>query len=213
MTEQLNEWSNKFGNEYTKRNLVEVEKVDALSVETYGVSRSDMNRDFLDFLDRDARILEVGTNVGLQLNLLAKTGFKNLYGIEINESAIQTSHELNRNLPIYIIKGSALDIPFKDNWFDLVYTSGVLNHIHPNDIGTVISEVVRCSKKYVYGFEYYTDEGYKEINYRGKTNLLWKTNFKKLYQNRFPNLRLKKERLFPYLNEDLTDQMFLLEKE
>lgn len=50
MTEQLNEWSNKFGDEYTKRNLMEVKKVDDLSVETYGISRSDMNRDFLDFL-------------------------------------------------------------------------------------------------------------------------------------------------------------------
>lgn len=213
MTEQLNEWANIFGDEYTKRNLVEVKKVEELSVETYGISRSDMNRDFLDFLDRDARILEVGTNIGLQLNLLAKMGFKNLYGIEINETAIQISHGLNRNLPIYIVKGSALDIPFKDNWFDLVYTTGVLIHIHPKDIGTVIGEVVRCSKKYVWGFEYYTDEGYKEVNYRGKTNLLWKTDFKKQYQNRFPNLRLKKEILFPYLNDNLTDQMFLLEKE
>lgn len=212
MTEQLNEWSNKFGDEYTKRNLVEVKKVDDLSVETYGISRSDMNRDFLDFLDRDARVLEVGTNIGLQLNLLSKMGFKNLYCIEINETAIQISHELNRNLSIYIVKGSALDIPFKDNWFDLVYTSGVLIHIHPNDIGAVIGEVVRCSKKYVWGFEYYTDEGYKEINYRGKTNLLWKTDFKKQYQNRFPDLRLIKEKLYPYLNENLTDQMFLLEK-
>lgn len=40
MTKQLNEWSNEFGNEYTKRNLVDAEKVDALSVETYGISRS-----------------------------------------------------------------------------------------------------------------------------------------------------------------------------
>jgi len=35
-------------------------------------------------------------------------------------------------------------------------------------------------KKYIWGFEYYADE-YTEIPYHRKRNMLWKTNFPKLY--------------------------------
>jgi pseudaminic acid biosynthesis-associated methylase len=213
MTEQLQEWGKEFGNEYTKRNLFTAEEVDNAYLLEYGVTRTSMNKLFLDLLDRDIKILEVGTNIGLQLNLLSKLGFKNLYGIEINPSAIEISHKINESLPIYIIKASAFDIPFKDDFFDLVYTSGVLIHIHPNDISSATKEIYRCTNKYIWCFEYFAREGYKEIIYRGKSNLLWKTDFKKVFFNNFPKLTLIKEQLFPYKNEpDLIDQMFLLEK-
>jgi pseudaminic acid biosynthesis-associated methylase len=213
MTEQLKEWGKEFGNRYTQRNLFTAEEVDNMYLLKYGVTRTAMNKLFLDFLDRDSNILEVGTNVGLQLNLLSKLGFKNLYGIEINPSAIEFSHKINEGLPIYIIKASAFDIPFKDKWFDLVFTSGVLIHIHPNDISGAAKEIYRCTNKFIWCFEYFINEGYKEIIYRGKSNLLWKTDFKKVFFNNFSNLTLIKEQLFSYKNEpDLIDQMFLLEK-
>ena len=213
MTEQLQEWGKEFGNEYTQRNLFTAKEVEDSYLLKYGFTRTSMNKLFLDFLDRDIRILEVGTNVGLQLNLLSKLGFKNLYGIEINPSAIEISHKINERLPIYIIRASAFDIPFKDEWFDLVFTSGVLIHIHPNDMINAAKEIDRCTKKYIWCFEYFTLEGYKEIIYRGKANLLWKTDFKKIFLDNFSELNLLKEQLFPYNNEpDLIDQMFLLEK-
>jgi pseudaminic acid biosynthesis-associated methylase len=213
MTEQLQEWGKEFGNEYTQRNLCRAEEIDNMYLLKYGVTRTSMNKLFLDFLERDMRILEVGTNVGLQLNLLSKMGFKNLYGIEINPSAIELSQKINDGLPIYIIKASAFDIPFKDKWFDLVFTSGVLIHIHPNDIISAMKEICRCTNNYIWCFEYFSNEGYKEIIYRGKSNLLWKTDFKKLFLDNFSDLKLIKEQLFPYKNElDLIDQMFLLEK-
>lgn len=140
-------------------------------------------------------------------------GFQNLYGIEVNPFAIKNSQELNKGLPIYILKGSAFDIPFKDNWFDLIFTSGVLIHIHPKDIYAAVTEIHRCTRKYIWCFEYFSEEGYKEVIYREKTNLLWKTNFKKIFLDNFSNLKLIKEQFFRYIkNPDLIDQMFLLEK-
>lgn len=213
MTEQIKEWGKEFGDEYTQRNLLTAEEVENTYLLKYGLTRTSMNKLFLDFLDRDIKILEVGTNVGLQLNLLSKLGFKNLYGIEINSSAIDISRKINESLPIYIIKASAFDIPFKDEWFDLVFTSGVLIHIHPNDIINAIKEIYRCTNKYIWCFEYFIPEGYKEVVYRGKSNLLWKTDFKRLFIDNFSKLISLKEQLFPYKNEpDLIDQMFLLEK-
>jgi len=41
----------------------------------------------------------------------------------------------------------------------------------------------------------------------------WKTDFAKVYTENFPDLRLLKEKRYPYLRDkNLVDQMFLLEK-
>ena len=53
-----------------------------------------------------------------------------------------------------IICGSAFDIPFKDGYFDLVFTNNVLIHIAPADIGGVIDEMVRVCRGRIWGFEY-----------------------------------------------------------
>ena len=94
----------------------------------------------------------------------------------------------------------------------MVFTSGVLIHISPDDIIRAVSEICRCSSKYVWGFEYYA-ESYQEVLYRGNKNLLWKTDFAKLYMDNFSSLRLVKEKKYVYPdNKDLQDQMYLLGK-
>ncbi len=212
MNKQQDMWETKFGEEYTKRNLMKPLGIDQQYFERYGITRKSMNNEFLDFLDRKSYILEVGSNIGNQLNLLSDMGFENLYGIEINHYAINISKEVTLGLPIHVIKASALDIPFKDNFFDLVFTSGVLIHIDPKDIKKALSEIHRCSKHYIWGFEYFSDD-YKEVKYRGRSNMLWKTDFKKLFLENFSDLTLKKEKLFTYIeNRDLKDQMYLLKK-
>jgi pseudaminic acid biosynthesis-associated methylase len=156
--------------------------------------------------------LEVGCNVGVQLLILNNLGYKNLYGIEINEYAIDTSKENTKGKDIYIIKGSALDIPYKDLFFDLVFTSGLLIHISPDDINRVLDEIYRCSRKYIWCYEYYSDS-YEKVTYRGVDNLLWKTDFVRLFMKRFKNLELIKEERLTYIEQpEYIDTMFLLEK-
>ena len=139
-------------------------------------------------------------------------GGKKLYGIELNRYAVEKSKERTKGKGIDIIQGSAFDIPFKDAYFDLVFTSGVLIHISPQDINDVLDEIYRCSKKYIWGSEYFT-ENYIEINYRRHNELLWKTNFAKLYLDRFPDLKRVKEKRYPYLEDKkLVNQAFLLKK-
>ena len=51
------------------------------------------------------------------------------------------------------------------------------------------------------------------VNYRGSNNLLWKTDFAKLFLDRFPDLKLVREERYPYLEDKtLVDQVFLLKK-
>lgn len=211
MSEQMKEWAEKFGEEYTDRNMTTPDELDKLLRSRIGFSRTEQIDEFLSDLELD-NILEVGSNVGNQLLLLQKEGFKNLYGIELNRYAVEKSKERTKGKGIDIIQGSAFDIPFKDVYFDLVFTSGVLIHIPPKDINDVLDEIYRCSKRYIWGSEYFSEE-YIKVDYRGHNELLWKTNFAKLYLNRFPDLKLIKERRYPYLEDrKLVDQVFLLKK-
>ena len=209
MTRQMQEWAGQFGKEYTDRNALSLEETELLYKRNYGITHTEMNSKFIGDLDRDMRVLEVGSNIGNQLLCLQEAGFKNLYGIELQSYAVELSK--SRTKGINIIEGSAFDIPFKDGFFDLVFTSGVLIHISPEDITTVLDEIYRCTKQYIWCFEYYSDE-YTQINYRGHADLLWKTNFSKLFLKRFKNLILVKEELFKYLTNDNIDAMFLLQK-
>ena len=110
-----------------------------------------------------------------------------------------------------MIQGSVFNIPFKNGCFDLVFTSGVLIHLSPSDVAYAMKEIYRCTKEYIWGFEYYASE-YTEVTYRGNKNLLWKADFAKLYLELFDDLELVKEERLKYLNCDDVDSMFLIRK-
>ena len=208
-TAQMENWSGRFGREYTDRNVLTLKEVEALYERNYGVSRTNLNEQFLEGIDRSIKILEVGSNTGRQLECLQRMGFSNLYGIELQNYAVELSKSLTSH--INIIEGSAFDIPFKDSYFDLVFTSGVLIHINPDDLNIVMREIYGCTSEYIWGFEYYADK-YSEIPYRGHTSLLWKADFAKLYLDEFRDLELVKEKHIKYLDNDNVDSMFLIRK-
>ena len=160
-TDQIKFWEGEFGKEYTDRNTFTHEELNNFYLTNYGISKDALNKEFLENLDRNTKILEVGCNVGQQLNALQHMGFKNLSGLELQPYAVEKAKELTKN--INILQGSGFEIPFKDGEFDLVYTHGVLIHIHPNDLPKIIGEMNRVSNKYLWGFEYYSEE-LKQLN-------------------------------------------------
>jgi pseudaminic acid biosynthesis-associated methylase len=208
-TNQIEFWKGDFGQQYTDRNTYGVEGLDHFYLNQFGLSRTDMNKQFIGDLTIN-RTLEVGCNVGNVLLNLQSIGMDELYGIELQQYAVEKAKELTKG--INIIQGSAFDIPFKDGFFDLVFTSGVLIHISPEDIELAIDEIYRVSNRYIWGFEYYSEE-YTEIDYRGNAGKLWKAKFSDIFRSKYPNLKLLKEKNFPYLNNSHnSDQMYLLEK-
>ncbi|KKL78344.1 hypothetical protein LCGC14_2025770 [marine sediment metagenome] len=211
-SKQTKAWASEFGQEYTDRNMMDINAMDIIYKHRHGMSRSDMNKLFLDELDRDIRVLEVGSNIGLQLIFLQSAGFRNLYGIELSPYAVQLAKTQSEG--INIIQGSALDIPFRDKYFDLVFTSGVLIHINPEDLNKVMSEIYRCTSKYIWGLEYYADK-MTEINYRPSkenTNLLWKADYPTMFCDRFEDLKIVKKAFYKYLADENKDVMYLLRK-
>lgn len=207
-TAQQKFWSGKFGKGYNTRNTFTAKGFDAFYKKTWGTTRSAMNRFFLSKL-RISNVLEVGANIGLQLRHLQNEGHNNLYGVEVQENAVERAKQLTKH--INIIQGSAFDLPFKNEYFDLVFTSGVLIHIHPKNLKAAMREMTRCSKKYVWGFEYF-NETEQEIPYRGNRNVLWKNNFPKLFSAYCPKLKLVKMKFYKYRDSSNRDVMYLFKK-
>ena len=205
MNEQINFWKGDFGDEYVIRNLGDF---NLMYKEKFGITRTELNQKFLSVLSKDAKILEVGCNRGIQMQMLKKMGYSDLTGIEINENAIALARE-DKNL--CIMESSAFDIPFKDDFFDLVFTSGVLIHIAPENLEKAIREIIRVSKRYIFGVEYYSDHC-EEIEYRGNKNKLWKNNFPKLFLKYDSDLRLIKNKKLKYLDDSGNVNMVYLFK-
>lgn len=206
-TEQVRTWTGGFGREYTDRNAYAPAELDELYRRNYGINRTEINRRFLEAIPRDARILEVGCNMGNQLLLLSQMGFTNLYGIEIQDYALDRAKE--RLAGAILTQASASGIPYADQFFDLVFTSGVLIHIAPADLPAAFGEIHRCAKRWIWGFEYYAPET-TEVKYRGHESLLWKTDYARCYLRQFDDLELVREERLRYLNNDNVDSVFLL---
>jgi pseudaminic acid biosynthesis-associated methylase len=208
-TDQTVVWKGDFGRAYTDRNTFDTEALDQLTQRNYGITKTEINKVFLEGIASNASILEVGCNAGNQLLLLRQMGYTNLSGVELQPYAFEVAR---RRLPGVDLKlGSALDLPHPDNSFDVVFTSGVLIHIAPRDLPRAMDEIYRCAKTYIWGMEYYCPD-VTEVSYRGHNELLWKMDYAQSYLERFPDLELVRERRLPYLENANVDTVFLLRK-
>ncbi len=172
-TSQLNLWRSEFGRDYTDRNDREKpERVTSWGRVIEGIA--------------PARVLEVGCNVGWNLEYLRRLGVAELYGIEPQLYAVERARW--RGPQFGVVQGTAFDLPFKDRWFDMAFTSGVLIHISPDTVGAALDEIYRVSKKWIVAIEY-DDTKETEINYRGHAGALWKRDHGALWMTRFPDLK------------------------
>jgi pseudaminic acid biosynthesis-associated methylase len=208
-TEQIRTWIGDFGREYTDRNTQTPAELDELYCRNYGVTRTELNQRLLGEVPKDARILEVGCNIGNQLLVLQQMGFHNLFGIEIQSYALERAKK--RISGAVLVQASVLAIPYPDLYFDLVFTSGVLIHIAPAHLPVAMDEIHRSAKQWIWGFEYYAPE-MTEVAYRGHEALLWKTDYARTYLERFHELELVREDRIRYLDNDNIDTAFMLHR-
>lgn len=167
-------WSGDFGTEYTERNA------------EAGASRAPFWRDVLSGLDV-ATALEVGCNLGANLRWIAdELEPGSVFGVDVNEDALV---RLRSELPrVNAVRATARALPFRDRWFDLVFTMGVLIHLPPETLPLAMSEIVRCSRRYILCGEYFAEE-LSEVPYRGHEGTLFKRDFGAYYRELFPELR------------------------
>lgn len=175
-TSQLELWKSAFGREYTDRN--EGERPERVS---------SWRRLLGDVTPK--RVCEVGCNVGWNLEYLRRLGAEELYGVEPLTYAVSRARA--RNPMFNVLQGTAFDLPFRDNFFDLAFTSGVLIHIASDAIDNALDEIYRVSRKYIVAIEYGSaKQEDTEVLYRGKQAALWKRDHGAVWQRRYPELKL-----------------------
>ncbi len=173
-TPQLVLWRSLFGREYTDRNdRDKPERVAAWRALLDGIA--------------PVRALEVGCNVGWNLVYLERLGIADLYGIEPQPDAVERARQ--RRPRFNVLHGTAFDLPFRDGWFDLVFTSGVLIHIAPESLGSALDEMFRVARRWIVAIEY-DHPTEREIAYRGHAGALWKRDHGAAWRTRHPSLRL-----------------------
>jgi SAM-dependent methyltransferase len=84
-----------------------------------------------------ANVIEVGCGTGQTLNMQCDT-----FGMDISLPALELAKE-NCNHPI---RGDIFHIPFKDETFDLVYNSGVIEHFQEPYNHVAVNEMLRITK-------------------------------------------------------------------
>jgi spore coat polysaccharide biosynthesis protein SpsF len=171
-------WSGEFGDAYVNRNHLHVERRAAFWA---GISERYPSE----------RILELGPAHGENLrHLVAGRTPEDLWGLDVNRAALAA---LREEVPgANAVWGTARELPFRDRWFDLVFTVCLLIHIPTPTLPLVMSEIVRTSRRWVFCGEYHADEP-TDIGYRGQPGVLVKRNFGALYQELFPELVLREE--------------------
>lgn len=177
--QQLDVWRGDFGRAYTDRNI-----------EDWNL-RLPAFREMLEGLTLP-RVLEVGCNRGHNLVALSELlgDSSEVVGVEPNPYAQQLARTFSSK--VGVLQGNVFDLPFKDGFFDLAFTAGVLIHIPLADLPRALAEIYRVSRRYVLAMEYFAEEE-TPIPYQGRTDLLWKRNFFAQYQTQFPDLRLVRE--------------------
>lgn len=127
--------------------------------------------------------LEVGCNIGRNIDQLS------IFDPELKPSAIEISPPAldfvcSRHDLVHACCSPAQDANLAVSSFELVFTCGVLIHVPPVDLLTVMSKMFDWSSKYVLIAEYFNRTPVS-IEYQGRQELLFKRDFGKLFVENF----------------------------
>lgn len=182
-TKQIEFWRSEFGTKYMERS--------GNAITPEGTRR--LMRDWGRILNHavtpyPSSALEVGCNIGRNLVVLSRF-IQHLSGIDPSSEAVSAARANELLADVDIREGHGLSLPYEDSSFDLVFTSGVLIHVAPEELGRVVDEIVRVSRKYIICIEYFSHEP-TEVEYHGRKGVLFKRDFGRFYFERYPNFRV-----------------------
>lgn len=98
------------------------------------------------YLSSQDKVLEVGCGTGRIIISLMKRNKISGYGVDFSEKSIRLAKKLayHSKTPLEIIKADLINLPFPDNFFDVVFGDSVLEHIL--DYERVLKEITRVTK-------------------------------------------------------------------
>lgn len=127
-------------------------------------------------------VVDVGANIGRNIGFLQDSNLlpnASYTAIDINEQALR---QLNSNFPNTKTIQSSIQTLDCGDTFDLVFTSGVLIHISPDNLHQVFDKLIKLTSKYCILIEYFNRTPI-ELSYQGRSKLLWKRDFGRDFLN------------------------------
>jgi pseudaminic acid biosynthesis-associated methylase len=180
-TDQLKFWRGDFGNAYTDRNTSEAAHLRARVAMWAPIMASLTGAP-------PRSILEVGANIGNNLRALRQLTDAEFFAVEPNEKARGVLVDEGVVPAANVRDGIAAAIDLADGVADLAFTSGVLIHIHPDDLEASCREIHRVAARYIVCIEYFSDTP-EEISYRGHDERLFKRDFGGYWLDLFPRMK------------------------
>jgi pseudaminic acid biosynthesis-associated methylase len=172
MNEQQNFWAVDYAKDYIKKNS---EFDHLLGIEAW--------RKMLGKADGIESVLECGCNIGRNIKFLN----------EVFPSATKSVIEISKPAFEFVTQQYGLDHAFNgsileanfEKTFDLVFTMGVLIHIHPDQLLTNMRKIFVSSNKYILMGEYFNRTPVM-LTYQSQEDKLFKRDFGKLFIENFP---------------------------
>ena len=109
---------------------------------------------FINTNSKSQKILEAGCGTGRFCCLIANDySYSKVIGMDLSQNSISISNSLKEYLKVpnvFFVKGNLFQIPYPNNYFDIVGNEGVIEHYklesHPNYIDA-LREMVRVTNK------------------------------------------------------------------
>jgi len=152
--------------------------------------------------------LDIGCGPGYLIKYLRKLGI-DAYGLEISSHAVKLA---NDEIKPFIKKGDIVKLPFKDNYFDLVVSYDLLEHLERDKIYKGVIESIRVSKKYILHKVYTRENHWISLTHdKDHSHLsVFSKNFWKNMFSSLPNVKLLRGRFFRL--PSLFESIFLMKK-
>lgn len=191
MNEKTEMWRTDFGNDYQNRNASSWKSIK---------NRARMFGDVFQAMEVanktnptlqpfPASVIEVGGGNGDNLRAIdmiyERSGAAiKLMSCDPNDLARKAMGDVASVMP-----GDLLALPYQDDAADMVFTSGVLIHVPPNDLDKALSEIYRVSKRWILSIEYYNVTP-EEVPYRDRDEMMWRRDWGEEWMSKYPSLKL-----------------------
>ena len=190
-TKNSEEWAGDWGNSYQDRNRSNWQSIK---------NRSRMFGDIFNAMENASKaanpslltfptsVIEVGGGAGDNLRAIdmiyerSRAPVK-LMSCDLNETAQKSMADVASVLP-----GDILRLPYKNDAADMVFTSGVLIHIHPTELDRALAEIHRVAKRWILSIEYFNPTP-DEVRYRDRDGLMWRRDWGEAWLAKFPDLK------------------------
>lgn len=125
---------------------------------------------FSKYIDNTSTILELGCNVGRNLNALLNAGYTKISGVDINKNALRECKRIYPKMNAQLINSTIEKWALGDDKYDCIFSMAVMIHI-PYESDWIFKKISKRAKKFL-------------ITIEDEKNITWKhfpRNYKKIY--------------------------------